>query len=356
MQAQKDAIKFAFAYTGIVVGAGFSTGQEVLQFFTSFGLWSFAGIAIAAICVLFMSRQTAKLGYRYDVVSHEVPLHKLFGKTAGTLVDYIFAFFMYGIAIIMIAGSGSAFEESFGIEPWIGSIVLLVLVFFTLLLDFDKIVSVLGAVTPFLIIAVLIISLVNIFNPDVALSEVSQAADISRTPTGLWWFDAITYSGVVIGVAFSFLSIMGSDADKQFVARRGAVYGAVIFLVMLLLLNTGMLAVLDEANHVALPTLVLANAIHPVFGTLFSIIIILLIYNTVVGLMYAFLARFTKPYSLKYKIWLVASLIIGYILTFIGFIDLVNFFYPIFGYVGVLIGIALLVRWIMNKNTDKKLL
>ncbi|CDZ99728.1 hypothetical protein BN1048_00624 [Jeotgalicoccus saudimassiliensis] len=356
MQAQKDAIKFAFAYTGVVVGAGFSTGQEVLQFFSSFGLWSFAGVAVAAICVLFMSRQTAKLGFRYDVVSHEVPLHKLFGKAAGTLIDYIFAFFMYGIAVIMIAGSGSAFEESFGIQPWIGSIVLLILAFFTLLLDFDKIVSVLGAVTPFLIISVLIISLVNIFNPEVAINQVNEIVDINRTPTGLWWFDAITYSGVVIGVAFSFLSIMGADADKQFIARRGAVYGAIIFLVMLLFLNTGMLAVLDEANHVALPTLVLANAIHPVFGTLFSIIIILLIYNTVVGLMYAFLARFTKPYSMKYKMLLVASLVIGYTLTFVGFVDLVNFFYPIFGYVGVLIGIALLVRWVMNKNTDKKLL
>lgn len=356
MQAQKDAIKFAFAYTGIVVGAGFSTGQEVLQFFTSFGLWSFAGIAITAICVLFMSRQTAKLGFRYDVTSHEVPLHKLFGKTAGTLIDYVFAFFMYGIAIIMIAGSGAAFQESFNTPPWIGSIVLLVLVFFTLLLDFDKIVSVLGAVTPFLIISVLIISFVNILNPEVALNQVNQVADINRTPTGSWWFDAITYSGVVIGVAFSFLSIMGADADKQFIARRGAVYGAVIFLIMLLLLNTAMLSVLDEANHVALPTLVLANAIHPVFGTIFSIIILLLIYNTVVGLIYAFLARFTTPHSKKYKIWLVVALVIGYILTFVGFVDLVNFFYPIFGYVGVLIGIALLVRWIMNKNSDKKLL
>ena len=79
----------------------------------------------------------------------------------------------------------------------------------------------------------------------------------------------LTYSGVVIGVAFSFLSIMGSDADKHFIARRGAVYGGIIFMIMLFLLNAGMLAVLDEANHVALPTLVMANAIHPVFGTIF---------------------------------------------------------------------------------------
>lgn len=223
-------------------------------------------------------------------------------------------------------------------------------------MDFDKILTVLSVVTPFLVIAVFIISVINIMNPGVAIDQVNQVADISRTPTGLWWFDSITYAGIVLGVTFSFLSIMGADADKQFVARRGAVYGGIIFVVMLLLLNTGMLAVLDEANEVALPTLVMANAIHPVLGTLFSVIIILLIYNTVVGMLYSVAARFTIPYSKNYKLLLAAMLIIGYLLTFIGFVDLVNFFYPIFGYVGIIIGIALLVRWIMNKNTDKKLL
>jgi uncharacterized membrane protein YkvI len=33
-----------FAYVGIVVGAGFSTGQEVMQFFTPYGLWSYIGV------------------------------------------------------------------------------------------------------------------------------------------------------------------------------------------------------------------------------------------------------------------------------------------------------------------------
>ena len=33
----REAWKIAFAYTGVVVGAGFSTGQEILQFFTNHG-------------------------------------------------------------------------------------------------------------------------------------------------------------------------------------------------------------------------------------------------------------------------------------------------------------------------------
>lgn len=35
MKKYSEAIKIAFAYVGVVVGAGFSTGQEVLQFLVS---------------------------------------------------------------------------------------------------------------------------------------------------------------------------------------------------------------------------------------------------------------------------------------------------------------------------------
>ena len=33
----KNSIRIAGAYVGLIVGAGFASGQEILQFFTSFG-------------------------------------------------------------------------------------------------------------------------------------------------------------------------------------------------------------------------------------------------------------------------------------------------------------------------------
>ena len=38
MTFNKETVKIGFAYVGVVVGAGFSTGQEVMQFFTEYGL------------------------------------------------------------------------------------------------------------------------------------------------------------------------------------------------------------------------------------------------------------------------------------------------------------------------------
>ena len=47
----------------------------------------------------------------------------------------------------MIAGSGATFEESFGIPTWLGALIMTVVIYLTLLLDFNKIVRALGRYT-----------------------------------------------------------------------------------------------------------------------------------------------------------------------------------------------------------------
>lgn len=351
----KESIGIAFAYTGVIVGAGFSTGQELLQFFTNFGLWSIPGVILTAIIVIFVGRQVSKVGYRLDTESYEVSLVNIFGNKLGTIIDYILIFFLYGLSVIMIAGAGSAFQDGFGIEPWLGSLIMTIAVFITLLLNFDNIMKALGSITPFLIVLVLIIAGYHIINPMIPFSEVNEYRQIDRTPTGLWWWDAITYAGLDMATVFSFLTIVGSGASSHKVARRGPLIGGIIIIVLMLLINVGMLVNLKESNEYGLPTLLLAEQIHPILGFCMAIIMMLVIYNTIVGLMYPFLTRFTKAYSKKYLMLLIVGLLFGYGLSFVGFVDLVNFFYPIFGYIGIVISIALFIRWIMNKFTKKKL-
>ena len=52
-QKKFSAFTIAGAYVGTVVGAGFASGQEVLQFFTYFGLKSILAIALATLLFIF---------------------------------------------------------------------------------------------------------------------------------------------------------------------------------------------------------------------------------------------------------------------------------------------------------------
>ena len=44
MSPMKEVFKIAGAFVGVIVGAGFASGQEILQFFASFGSLGLVGI------------------------------------------------------------------------------------------------------------------------------------------------------------------------------------------------------------------------------------------------------------------------------------------------------------------------
>ncbi|WP_051021705.1 hypothetical protein [Salinicoccus carnicancri] len=61
-KGQQESIKIGFAYVGVVLGAGFSTGQEILQFFSNFGTMSYWAVLLSALVIMFLGRQVAKFG------------------------------------------------------------------------------------------------------------------------------------------------------------------------------------------------------------------------------------------------------------------------------------------------------
>ncbi len=356
-----ESMKIGAAYVGVIVGAGFSTGQEVLKFFTNYGIYSYFAILISGIMLTFFGRQISKVGYGLDVDSHEPTITYLFGEKFGKIIDYILVFFLYAISVIMVAGSGSAFHESFGIPIWLGSLLMIIAVVGTLLMDFNKIVRALGVVTPFLIVVVTIIAVYFFFKGHVSLSEVDKYIDPSKQPFkskflpegSLWWFSGLNYGGLAFATGYSMLAAIGSDASKKHIAGRGAFIGGITLLVLLLMVNSGLLSELELVQDSAIPTLVLGRMIHPVLGIALSIIMLMVMYNTIVGLMYSFTARLTTPYSKQYIILLIVSMVIGYALSFVGFVELVGTVYPIMGYVGLLLCLGLLLKYIKRKKAGK---
>ena len=91
-----------------------------------------------------------------------------------------------------------------------------------------------------------------------------------------------------------------------------------------MMINLGLISQFDKIKHVDLPTLKLATQMSPSIGIIMSVIMILVIYNTVVGLMYAFASRFSVPFSRRYFIIIITMAVITYISTFIGFISLME--------------------------------
>ncbi len=109
-------------------------------------------------------------------------------------------------------------------------------------------------------------------------------------------------------------------------------------------------------KNASIPTLTLANNIHPLIATVLSVIMLAVMYNTILGLMYSFAARFTEPYSKNYHIFIIIMMVAGYLLSFVGFAELINKLYTIMGYVGLLLVVAVIIKYFKRKNADKNIL
>ncbi|MCY8173773.1 hypothetical protein [Bacillus inaquosorum] len=351
MKQLLETIKVGFAFVGVVVGAGFATGQEILQFFTNYGTFSYLAIFITVIILLFGGCIVLTNGYDLKAINHTEPIRIYLGNYLGPIIDIILTVFLYCLAIIMTAGGSATLNESFDIPLWLGSLILVLGILVTLFLDFNKMVSVLGVVTPFLVIIVTIIAVYFFFNPSLEFSQVDHHIDLTKTPSGIWWWDSIIYASLQVAAAFSFLSVLGGNTKYRKSNLYGGILGGVILFLLIAMINSGLLSELDQVNSVSLPTLLLAEQINPVLPVMLSVIIILVIYNTVVGLIYSFAARFTIPYSKNYKILIILMMVITYCCTFIGFIGLISFFFPLMGYVGLL----LLVPIFMTKKLRHKI-
>lgn len=352
MGLNKEAIKIGFAYVGIVVGAGFSTGQEVMQFFTPFGLWSYIGVIISGFILGFIGRQVAKIGTAFEAKNHESTLQYVFGKKFSKVFDYILVFFLFGIAVTMIAGSGSTFEQSFGIPTWLGALIMTVLIYLTLLLDFNKIVRALGIVTPFLIIMVILIAVFYLFTGSISLGEVNSAMPETSAWKGIFW--GLVYGGLAFAVGFSTIVAIGGDASKRRVSGAGAMFGGVLYAILLALINFSLQTEYSKIKDVAIPTLNLAKGIHPWLGLVLTVIMLSVMYNTILGLCYSFAARFTEPYSKKYHIFIVIMMVMAFILSFVGFADLINVLYKFMGIVGLFIVVAVLIKYYKRKKDDEE--
>lgn len=349
MTSLKEIIIVAFAFVGVVVGAGFATGQEIFQFFTSNGNYSIWGVIITGCIVTLGGIFVLQTGYNLNAHNHTGPIKYYLPKRIATLFDIILTLFLLALAMIMTAGGVSTIHESFNIPYALSSVLLISIILITLFLKFERLIAILGMVTPFLVIIVTIIAMYYLMTGSLSFSDPNQYANTGTRSDQWWWFDAINYGSLQIAAAFSFLSVMGGRLKFKSSSVYGGMIGGLIITFLLLMLNLGMVSQFSHIKDVALPSLLLAKEISPMIGLFMSIVMILVIYNTVVGLMYAFASRFTRPYSKHYYIMIICMAVLTFATTFIGFIDLIGKVFPVMGIFGFILLFPILIKGISRK-------
>lgn len=346
----KKSIQIAGAFVSLVVGAGFASGQEIMQYFTSFGVMSIFGCIVAAIIFAILGMTLAQIGSDLQTTSHKEGIYYIGGRFFGPVLDMLISFVLFGIAIVMLAGAGSTFNQMYSIEPSFGSMLMALAIISTLLLNAESIIKIIARLTPYLMGIIFILLIYSVFNMDYSISELNVMAKKQPAAASHWLPGAVLYVSYNIAAGAAMLIVMGGTANDRKVARRGGALGGIVLGLLILLINAALFAKMDVVAGVEMPTLELAEQIHPIVAIIMSVIILGMIYSTAVGTLYILAVRIVNPERFSFKLLVVLLCLVGFAISLVGFTMLIGKMYAIMGYLGIVLIIATLFSLLRNPS------
>jgi len=325
----------AAAFIGTVVGAGFATGQEVLQFFTLFGRRGFLGIILATFLFCFFGYTIMKISRDIKADSHLELVKHVAGPGLGTLLDWIITLGFLGVLVVMAAGSGAIAEEHFNLPPLAGSILIIVLAFLTVISGVNNVIRAIGFVVPFLLLMVLGVAVFSIINDPITVEKIDFVNSLETPVTKNWLFSTFLYVSYNILLAVAILAPLGVETQNRRTLLYGGILGGLGLGLGILAISLSILSGIPEILPFQIPMVFLAGRLNSILAIAYGFILLLEIYTTAVSILYGFTARVAYRKTHRF-IWAGLASVGAVFASQLGFSQVIVTVYPIMGLAGLL--------------------
>lgn len=210
-------VNTAGAVLAYLIGAGFASGQEVMQFFSNWG--SVGGLLeIGIIFVVFLTLTYIGVGY-IGRTRNAANVNTLYEIIGGKIIGKVLSFFVWaynlGCYFFMISGFGNVLNQQFGLSVPIGSAIAVVLSVGTALLGLRKMVDIIGKIGPVVVGFSLILGIVSAFWTFPHISEGAElvqsgAVHVNRAGHSVF-LSALSYTGTCILLPMAYVAHLGHD-------------------------------------------------------------------------------------------------------------------------------------------------
>ena len=340
-----NEISLAFTFAGCFLGAGYVSGQEIFQFFGTFGNKGILGLCIAILIIIlfgvFLIRLTKATGVKeMDRIVAGDRLPKL-----NIIIGFIETFFMFGIFVIMTAGASALINELLGISPWISSVLFCSLVLCLSFFGTEGMITVFSTFVPVLSVALIIMCGSEIFSGKEPVFVYTNTNPL----LGGWFVSALIFTAYNIFTSIGIITPIADRIEDKKVLR-GIALGGIFLLVIALsvlfltLMNSG-------AEKTELPVLTVANGYGIGMKTAFAILLL----GAMLGTSLSCTVAVTKFLTLKspklkgYFLNTIMCICAGFF-SLLGFGKLISIVYPICGYFGAVAIILIFIRYFKMKK------
>jgi uncharacterized membrane protein YkvI len=324
----KAAFKVSAVFIGTIIGAGLASGQEILQFFSLYGINGFYGIFLCCVLYILFSFMIITLCFKFRFKSYREIIQYVFGGRLGGIVNLLTTFFIFSGNVIMLSGGGAMLNEYIGINKFWGTLIMILLAFAVTFYSTKGIVATNSIIVPFstLIILTLGILVITTYGKT-ALSFNEFSFPIKQN----WIWSAIIYSSFNIMGATGVLCPMICEATnkKQFI--KGCIIGGIVLTLLALSINYSILYYMPKSFHFEIPNLYISKHYGNLLPFALTIIIWLEMFSTEIGDLYSLSKALQHSVNISYTNSLLLITFISLPFTFIGFSSLIKLLYPAFG-------------------------
>lgn len=354
-----NAFGIGMTFVGIVIGAGFATDQELLQFFGGFGANGILGIIVSGVFFSIYATLIMLVARRLKSDDYNTIIVPGGNKVFMAIVDVIMFFLMLLIFAVMIVGAGAQFNQFFGLPTFVGGGIMAILSVATVFWGSKGLLASFNIVVPVLVVLAVVISIISWFHaPSIEIADLTNTAK-PNPMVGNWFLSALLYVLYNMLGAVVSLPNLGNQAASDKEAVSGGIIGGAIISLLAGVLYTAVMSNAAQVITAPMPMLAVAKAVSPLAGTLYMVVLFAAIYTTAAGFLFGIKTRLDNVKNIKSKtrdILLIAIGVISLFSTKIGFVSLIGTVYPFLGYVGIIIFVALVINYIRTgKTVDKAL-
>ena len=361
----KQAIILGASMTAFEIGSGFATGSELLQFIGSWGgNWPWAVIIICFIIGVFICSVVFVSSYENKFENSNQLYYHFFGKYIGRLLDIYVHLCLVAYILTMIAGSGATLNQYYGLPTFVGTLGMGLVAALIACLGLRKLIDILGSLGIVIIVAVFSVAAYAFFTSDVSALEgsknvlqyVEEGKVLQAGTFGVHHpvFSAFSYAGSFIMCGIPWMATIGLVVKNRKTAIAAGLTSSGLFFLGCAFVVYVMLVYMDVIAGKEIPILAAIQEMLPSVAGAYTIVIVLGIFTTVTGELFILADRFSKGNKkLHYGIIGGTALFAVVGSSFITFSVLVNVLFSFMGFLGVAVGIIMIILFLARRSKIK---
>ena len=327
---------------GALIGAGFASGQEIYLFFYRYGISGICGLFLCGILISLIINKVFKLITKYNINSYKdfldniIVVKKSNSKylNISYIMNIIINSFLVISFFIMISGFGAYFKQEFGISSFIGSVVLASICYIVFLKDVKGVAKVSSFVVPIMILFVIIIGIINIEFID--LKNIGDnIEEVKINIVNNWFIQSIIYASYNIILLIPVLVSLGKYVKNKEQIKNISVFSGIILFSLAIIIYLLLINIDISFSILEMPAVYAISNLGAGLKRVYGIVILLSIFTTAISLGISFLENIVKNKN-SFPQYALVMCITATLISNIGFSNLVNILFPIFGYLGLM--------------------